>query len=207
MIQVVILAKNNDLPCNRELVTLLKEYMPDLIRAGLTFQFKIVSDSDERDLVRQKIDRLPVCFIKNIPSMGTADIKRALLNYLSVTRAREVNKSPDDELHDFYASEMNMEMQQKDLEEGDPATKTKEQIAKQVSEAAAARQLDQKKIESKKPGRKRVPETKRHDNIDDDVPVPRATAGARSTRVAAFGGDDSNQDDRLLTSMMEVSDL
>lgn len=233
---ITVLAKDNDRPGNREVEAFLRQHLVALVRAGIQFEFKIADDKMDKALVARNITKLPAIEVKSAHGQITAfqtpvEIKSALLKFMAAagiptgpnaTMLRSRKKAPEDELEDYYKSEMTIEKAEEDAERGDDDRGSS--MMDKYQREVERRQREDEKKGPKKPvkGRRRpanvsdddVPakSTGRRPPADDDdldISTPRRREAAPMTpqeRLKAAGGDPGSKDDLLIMNMMESSD-
>jgi hypothetical protein len=185
MVQVVIMARDNDKPGNRELIEFLKPNFETFLRAGLRFTFKIVEDADIPKLVQQGLDKLPLAMIDKKHYMSSVEIKSVLLRYIATTKNKREKSVPEEEIREFYKSEMTFEAAERDA---DHEEKT-DLMSKYQQEVQRRQETDSK-------AKKAAVQPKRKDNVEP-IKAEREPTGA----------DMNNKDDTLLMRMMETSDF
>ena len=221
MTKVTVYARDNDKPGNREVVAFMREYLPQLVQAGLRFTFTIAGN--EKELIARGIDKLPAIVVETSKGpknfVTPVEIKSALLKFLGGKAAavRSTSSKPEDELHDFYAREMNLDKYDEDMEagDGDDGLNKKDIMARVQSEMERRQGENDKRGPAKPRQRGRRASNVREEPETEEEPerhAPRETRGAvRKTmtprdRVVEAGGDPTSKDDAMLCMMMETSD-
>lgn len=199
MVLVTILARDNDKPGNRELINFLKPNFTRLLNSGLTFDFKMVETADIPDLIKRGMDKLPVATIQGRNYASSVEIKSILMRYMAArTAQRAVKRDPEDDVRDFYASEMTSDAIQREKYE-DGKSESKNELLTKYQEAVQERSHHDKK-EMNKTSKARQP-APRDDNVEDE---PRREQ--REKREKHIGADPNNADDMALFQMLEVTD-
>ena len=200
---VTILARDNDKPGNRELISFLEPNWDALLGSGLKFDLKIVEDSDIPDLIKRGLDKLPVALAGNKTYASSVDIKTFLMRFLQNTTRQSAQRSrdPEEELQEFYRDEMSFELAKKEKENADRENGGGD-IKAQYQEEIERRNRE---MGQKTTTPKRI--QKRKDNIRDDEPMNFPEPPQRQKSEKIQGGDPNNADDRRLMDMFEMSDF
>lgn len=228
--RITVFAKDNDRPGNREVVAFFKQHLTTLVRAGVLFEFK-VADGMEKALVARNITKLPAIEVETSRTKTSfqtpVEIKSALLKFMSAkgiaspsaTAMRSRKKAPEDELDDFYKSEMTFDKAEADAEGGDDQKGGS--LMDKYQREVERRQREDEKKGPKKPqkGRRRPANVAddddapakpaRHDDDDLDISTPRRHEAKPMTpqeRLKAAGGDPGNRDDAMILAMLEGTD-
>ena len=192
---IKVLAINNDLQANRQLVSFFQKYLQSLLNHKLTFQFVVIEEDNLADLTAKGINRLPTCIVNDRPICGMTQIAKYFTTVL--TKKKQSEEEPDEMVNNYLTDEV---MQNNDDDEDeDESNKRDKDIRRRTAEQTAARTKSQNKhsrVQQQKPQPKR--KSKKSNNNDAQY-TARDHSGLNI-------GNSTNEDDKLVASMFESSE-
>lgn len=214
MITAKILAKNNDLEGNKEIVAFLKKYLEILINKNVRFQFTIIEDSQIPTLIKYNITNLPACIIGTTPYQGPTKIKSYFMKeFISKVGKPKASRgmTAEETLRAYQDQEMTMEQYEKDKQNGTEEDDVMEGVLARAQEMVASRKRqfeENDKKTGRTGGRNTAANNKRGNNINQSSGSGSGSSGSGSggggMREAAM--QTGNKDDALLAAMFEETD-
>lgn len=201
--KVVLWAKDNNKIGNIELVEFLNNNLHNLIKKGFVFDFKIAKNKDIKKLTKKNITGVPAAIINDSKIIGTPAIKQYFSNYANdepKNQQRPINKnvnskSPEEQMSDYYMSEMNPTKKRQDEENGDGNS---EDIMKGVLDKCNKMAADRDKMHKQQIQNRSAP--KRPDNVFTETPK-----SAQDNISASV--QSGNKDDEMWASKFEETSL
>lgn len=197
--RVHILAKDNNQAGNIALANWLDEKFGTLLRAGIRFEFHIVSDGEIDALLRRGIDKLPAMIIDGQPFNGFVEIRKRLEKVLKPTAGAGAG-SVEDNFRAWQEGQMTMGARKNEMENDDDDKKTGEEIVRRANELMEQR------------NRQHQADAKRQEERKRATPAAAATPARRSDNVAVTNdivtmAKSGNSDDRLVASLFEQTPM
>lgn len=207
MVNIEILAKNNNQTGNIQIANFLKKNIKTLVKvANVRFKFTIIEKGDEKKLIKKGIKNVPACISNNNIYSGANEIIEYLSDLVNkIKESRESkerrsyseSQSPEDEVRNFMENEMTPEALERDKrdEEDDPSKSTDRKL-KEWQENQKTNKVS-----------KRFENSKRQDNIKIDSSRESTIGSGRESTKDILDAlrQTKDKDEELLASLYDES--
>jgi hypothetical protein len=203
MITLRFLANAKDSSYNRDLVQFLNDNLRDITQRNIKISHKIVEDSENDKLMALGITELPSAMIyskteRGKPLNGPMAVKSYLMKASSRKAVVKQSKSAEDEMREYYESEMNTDAMEKDQDETGGNESVMTEALKKANDYAASR-MQMFAKEKTKSGFGGGKTKKRESNITVASPA----TGSISEDIKS--SSDGSKDDDMWASKFEES--